>query len=62
MNALSTTQIRAEIVELINGGMLNVPSIIKFFKDFQPGANPTTVKTEAKELVAEVKAIIKRAY
>ena len=62
MNALSTTQIRAEIVELINGGMLNVPNIIKFFKDFRPGADPTTVKTEAKELVAEVKAIIKRGY
>ena len=62
MNALSTTQIRAEIVELINGGMLNVPDIIKFFKDFRPGVNPTTVKTEAKELVAEVKAIIKRGY
>jgi len=34
MNALSTTQIRSEIVELINGGMLNVPGIVKFFKDF----------------------------
>ena len=62
MNALSTTQIRAEIVDLINGGMLNVPNIIKFFKDFRPGANPTTVTAEAKELVAEVKAIIKRGY
>ena len=62
MNALSTTQIRAEIVELINGGMLNVPDIIKFFKDFRPGVNPTTVTAEAKELVAEVKAIIKRGY
>mgnify|MGYP000199625577 CR=1 FL=1 len=62
MNALSTTQIRAEIVELINAGMLNVPNIIKFFKTHHPGAIPTTVKTEAKELVAEAKAIIKRGY
>jgi hypothetical protein len=62
MNALSTTQIRAEIVELINGGILNVPKLVKFFKDFRPGANPITVKTEATELVAEVRAIIKRGY
>jgi hypothetical protein len=62
MNALSTTQIRAEIVELINGGMLNVPEIVKFLKTHRPGANPTTVKTEAKELVAEVRAMIKRGY
>lgn len=62
MNALSTTQIRAEIVELINGGMLNVPNIIKFFKTNRPGASLVTVKAEAKELVAEVKAIIKRGY
>ena len=60
MNALSTTQIRAEIVELINAGTLNVPNIIKFFKDFRPDAKPLTVKAEAKELVAQVRSTIKR--
>jgi len=60
MNAMTTTEIRAEIIELINGGMLNVPAIVKFFKTHRPGANPLTVKSESKELVAEVKLIIKR--
>jgi len=57
---MTTTEIRAEIVELINGGMLNVPNIIKFFKDFRPNAKPVTVKMEAKELVAQVRSTIKR--
>jgi hypothetical protein len=57
---MTTTEIRAEIVELINGGMLNVPNIIKFFKDFRPDAKPLTVKAEAKELVAQVRSTIKR--
>jgi hypothetical protein len=57
---MTTTEIRAEIVELINGGMLNVPNIIKFFKDFRPDAKPLTVKMEAKELVAQVRSTIKR--
>jgi len=57
---MTTTEIRAEIVELINGGMLNVPNIIKFFKDFRPDAKPVTVKMEAKELVAQVRSTIKR--
>jgi hypothetical protein len=57
---MTTTEIRAEIVELINGGMLNVPNIIKFFKDFRPDAKPLTVKMEAKELVAQLRSTIKR--
>ena len=57
---MTTTVIRAEIVELINAGILNVPKIVKFFKDFRPGANAVTVKAEAKELVAQVRSTIKR--
>jgi hypothetical protein len=59
---MTSTEIRAEIVELINAGMLNVPKIVKFFKDYRPTANTSTVKEEAKELVAEVRMIIKRGY
>jgi hypothetical protein len=59
---MTSTEIRAEIVELINAGMLNVPKIVKFFKDYRPTANASTVKEEAKELVAEVRMIIKRGY
>jgi hypothetical protein len=59
---MTNREIRAEIVELINGGMLNVPNIVKFFKTHRPAANLTTVKEEAKELVAEAKMVIKRGY
>ena len=59
---MTSTEIRAEIVELINAGMLNVPKIVKFFKDYRPTANTSTVKEEEKELVAEVRMIIKRGY
>ena len=59
---MTSTDIRAEIVELINAGMLNVPNIVKFFKTHRPTANASTVKEEAKELVAEVRMIIKRGY
>jgi len=59
---MNTYQIRAEIVELINGGMLNVPKIVAFFKQHRPDANLATVKAEAKELVAETRSIIKRGY
>lgn len=62
MNAMTTTEIRAEIVELINAGMLNVPKIIKFFKTHRQSANIIKVKEEAKELVAEVRMVIKRGY
>ena len=62
MNAMTTGQIRAELVELINGGMLNVPKLVKFFKSHRPGANLITVKEEAKELVAEVRMVMKRGY
>jgi hypothetical protein len=62
MNTMSTGEIRAELVELINGGILNVPNLVKFFKTNHPGANLVTVKEEAKEIVAEVKMVLKRGY
>jgi hypothetical protein len=36
---MTTTEIRAEIVELINRGMLNVPKIVSYFKQYRPVAN-----------------------
>ena len=59
---MSTTEIRAELVELINSGMLNVPKLVKFFKTNRPTANIVTVTEEAKELVTEVKMVMKRGY
>jgi hypothetical protein len=59
---MTTTNIRAEIAELINAGMLNVPKIVKYFRENKPEANLETVKVEAKELVNETKQIIKRGY
>ena len=59
---MTRTQIRAQIVELVNSGILNVPKIVSFFKKNLPEANPETVKEEAKELVQETRMIIKRGY
>jgi hypothetical protein len=59
---MTSSEIRAEIVELINSGMLNVPNIVRFFKHHRPDANPDTVKVEAKELVAEARMVMKRGY
>jgi hypothetical protein len=59
---MTTTDIRAEIVELINAGMLNVPKIVTNFRQNHPNSNLEKVKEEAKELVAEAKTIIKRGY
>jgi len=59
---MTTTQIRAQIVEMINSGTLNVPKIVSFFKKNYPEAPLETVKEEAKELVQETKMIIKRGY
>lgn len=59
---MTTTEIRAEIVELINRGMLNVPKIVSYFKQYRPVANIEKVKEEAKELVAEARETIKRGY
>jgi hypothetical protein len=59
---MTTTNIRAEIVELINAGMLNVPKIVTFFRQNHPDSNLEKVKEEAKELVNEAKQIIKRGY
>jgi len=59
---MTTTNIRAEIAELINAGMLNVPKIVTFFRQNHPDSNLEKVKVEAKELVNETKQIIKRGY
>lgn len=59
---MTTTQIRAEIIEMINSGILSTPKIISFFKKNRPEANLESVKEEAKELVQETKSIIKRGY
>jgi len=59
---MKTSDIRAEIVELINAGMLNVPKIVSYFKTYKPEANIETVREEAKELVAQVRQTIKRGY
>ena len=59
---MTTSQIRAEIIEMINAGTINVPKITSFFKKHRPEANIETVKEEAKELVAEAKMIMKRGY
>ncbi len=59
---MTTTEIRAELTELINGGILNVPKIVAFFKTYRPDADITIVKREAKDLVSEVRSILKRGY
>jgi hypothetical protein len=59
---MNTSQIRAEIVELINSGIINVTKIVSFFRTHRPAANLETVREEAKELVAEAKSVIKRGY
>jgi hypothetical protein len=59
---MNTSEIRAQIVELINAGMLNVPKIVSYFKNHRETASIETVKREAKELVAEARMVIKRGY
>jgi hypothetical protein len=59
---MTSTEIRGEIVELINAGMLNVPKIVKYFRQYKPEANLEKVREEAKELVAQVRETIKRGY
>ncbi len=59
---MKTSDIRAEIVELINAGMVNVSKIKAFFKKYKPEADMKKVTEEAKELVAEVKMVMKRGY
>jgi hypothetical protein len=59
---MNTSQIRAEIVELINSGIINVTKIVSFFRTYRPAADLETVREEAKELVAEAKMVIKRGY
>jgi hypothetical protein len=59
---MTTTEIRAEIVEMINSGVLNVPKIVKYFRQHRPEANLKIVREESKELVAQVRETIKRGY
>jgi len=59
---MTTSEIRAEIVELINSGMMKLPKIVSYFKTYKPSANIPTVKEEAKELLAQVRETIKRGY
>lgn len=59
---MTNSQIRAEIVELINGGMLQASKVAAFFKKNHPSANLNVVKEEAKELITEVKMVMKRGY
>jgi len=59
---MTTSQIRAEIVEMISAGHLNVLKIKSYFKKYKPEANIKIVAEEAKDLIAEAKMIIKRGY
>jgi hypothetical protein len=59
---MKTSDIRAEVVELINSGMLNVPKIVSYFKTYRPEADLKKVREEAKELVAQVRETIRRGY
>jgi hypothetical protein len=59
---MTTTEIRAEIVEMINSGVLNIPKIVKYFRQHRPEANLKIVREESKELIAQVKETIKRGY
>jgi hypothetical protein len=56
---MTRTQIRAEIIEMINAGTLNVPKIVSYFKKHRTEADIELVKEEAKELVHETRMIIK---
>jgi hypothetical protein len=59
---MTTSQIRAEIVEMISAGHLNVSKIKSYFKKYKPEADIKIVVEEAKELITEAKIIIKRGY
>jgi hypothetical protein len=51
---MTNREIRAEIIELINSG-LNVPKIVKYFRQYKPEADIKTVRKEAKELIAQTR-------
>jgi hypothetical protein len=53
-------EIRAEIVELINGGMLKLPLIVSYFKTHKPSADIKVVKEEAKEILEHARKLSKR--
>jgi hypothetical protein len=59
---MTNSEIRAEVVEMINAGKMKVSEIVKYFKTYKPTANIDEVKEEAKELIAEAKLTIKRGY
>jgi hypothetical protein len=51
---MKNSEIRAEIVELINGGMNKVSQIISFFREYRKEVNLKEVRTEAAELIKEL--------
>jgi hypothetical protein len=59
---MTTTQIRQEIVELINSGIMSSSKIVSYFKKNHKEASIEIVKEEAKELTDQVKQFIKRGY
>ena len=59
---MTTSQIRAEIVEMISAGHLNSAKITAYFKKYKKEADIKIVAEEAKELIAEAKIVIKRGY
>lgn len=56
-NDMTTSQIRAEIFEMVNAGIMNVGKITSYFKKNHPQANLETVKEEAKEIIADIKSM-----
>ncbi len=59
---MTRSAIRAEIIEMINAGILSTPKIVSHFKKNRSEANLEVVKEEAKELIQETKSIMKRGY
>lgn len=52
---MTTSEIRAEIIELINGGMSKVSQITSFFKTHRKDVDIKRVKDEASELVKQLR-------
>jgi glycerol-3-phosphate responsive antiterminator len=59
---MTSTQIRQEIIELINSGIMDISKIVSYFKQNHKEASIDIIKEEAKDLVNEAKQIIKRGY
>jgi hypothetical protein len=59
---MTSTQIRQEIIELINSGIMDISKIVSYFKQNHKEASIGIIKEEAKDLVNEAKQIVKRGY